>query len=414
MSIAGDPFDEFPSSAATTGGRLHTLLNSMRSAVLEVDAGGALLYVNPFAREIMPELPQTPAPPGWEREFGTIHTLRDSHGAPIDPLEGPLGAALSTGVPQHDWHFSIDLPSGRELHLLGSAAPLLSENGEVLGAIASYQDVTELIELQDALQKQLDETRTAHQEMNLAHGELSRAHNLQAGFIANFSHDLRTPLSGVLGFSDLLGVSPKLEGAVDEHEYLREVVDAGDTLRMMIDSVISYSNVVAGTVHIHAEWHELMPLLERTTEPARRLCERKGITFELELDEGMTRMRIDEMRLHEVLEQLLDNATKFTSHGTISLKVAREGEEMLFRVSDTGPGISPEAELRLFEPYSKTLLQDGQLRRGVGLGLTLAKALTELMRGRLDYESTLGKGATFILRLPLDFVLPDAADEWNL
>ena len=66
MSTAGDPFDEYP-SAATTAGRLHTLLNSMRSAVLEVNEGGALLYVNPFAREIMPELPQTPSPPGWER-----------------------------------------------------------------------------------------------------------------------------------------------------------------------------------------------------------------------------------------------------------------------------------------------------------------------------------------------------------
>ena len=125
-------------------------------------------------------------------------------------------------------------------------------------------------------------------------------------------------------------------------------------------------------------------------------------------------MRVDEMRLHEVLEQLLDNATKFTSHGTISLKVARDGEEMMFAVSDTGPGVSPEAELRLFEPYSKTLLQDGQLRRGVGLGLTLAKALTGLMRGRLDYESALGKGATFTLRLPLDFVLPDGGDKWDL
>ena len=186
-------------------------------------------------------------------------------------------------------------------------------------------------------------------------------------------------------------------------------------MRMMIDSVISYSHVVAGTVKIVAEWHDLPPILERTCELPRRLCARKGVDLVLDIDAGVPRMRVDEMRLSEVLEQLLDNAAKFTESGSVRLEVRRDVEEMVFEVIDTGPGISPEAEMRLYEPYSKTLVQDGQLRRGVGLGLTLARALANLMRGKLDYKTELHKGTTFTLRLPLDHVVPEPlADDWEI
>ncbi|MCS5526752.1 MAG: ATP-binding protein, partial [Candidatus Poseidoniales archaeon] len=109
---------------------------------------------------------------------------------------------------------------------------------------------------------------------------------------------------------------------------------------------------------------------------------------------------IDEMRLQEVLEQLLDNAVKFTEHGQITLKVSSVADSVLFEISDTGPGISHEAEMRLYEPYSKALVKDGQLRRGVGLGLTLVKALCDLMHGKVDY-STSAQGTTFRVQFPL-------------
>jgi two-component system CheB/CheR fusion protein len=394
-----DPFDTTP-APPTMESRLRALLNSMNSAILEVDNAGSLVHANPFARKIMADLPPTPSPPSWETEWGEMMIFRDVHGAPLPPDEGPLFNALRTGEPQYDFRFSIEHPNGRVLHLMGTAEPLFGQDGRVSGAICSYQDMTELIVLQRALESQLDETKNAHQDIRLAHTELSRAHNLQAGFIANFSHDLRTPLSGVLGFADLLAISPAIVDD-DEKEYLQEIIDSGDSLRMMIDSVITYSNILSGTVRIIAEWHEVDKIVELAAEPARRMCRRRGLEFRLELENAPERIRVDELRLQEVLEQLLDNAVKFTETGEVCLHVTTLEDQVVFEVRDTGPGISAEAELRLFEPYSKTLVKDGQLRRGVGLGLTLVKALVELMQGRVDYVTSLGRGTTFSVRLPI-------------
>ena len=393
-----DPFDTTPAPAAMET-RLRALLTSMHSGILEIDGTGALIHVNRAAQTMLPDLPPTPAPVGWEAEFGEMLIFRDVHGAPMTASDGPLSEALRTGQPQRDWQFSIEWPNGRIIHLMGTAEPLTGVDGRVSGVICSYQDITELIDLQLALEKQLTETKVANQELRLTHGELSRAHNLQAGFIANFSHDLRTPLSGVLGFADLLAISPNLVG--DEKEFLNEIIDAGDSLRMMIDSVITYSNILSGNIKIVSEWHDIDTMVERASEAARKVCIRRGLNFNIEMVNAPDKMCIDEMRLHEVLAQLLDNAVKFTEDGEIKLTVTSHKENVVFLISDTGPGIAQEAEMRLYEPYSKTLVKDGQLRRGVGLGLTLVKALCELMDGKVDYRTEDGVGTIFRVQFPL-------------
>ncbi len=395
-----DPFDTTP-APPTMESRLGALLNSMHSAVLEIDANGRLVHANLAARKILPDLPPTPAPAEWASEFAQSCTFYDIHGAPMAAGEGPLFNCLRTEEPQRDWQFTIEFYNGQRLHLLGTAEPLHGSDGRFSGVVCSYQDITELINLQKALKEQLDETRNAAQELRLTHGELSRAHNLQAGFIANFSHDLRTPLSGVLGFADILAISENFDE--DETEYLQEIIDAGDSLRMMIDSVISYSNIISGTVRITADWHELDEIVDKACEVARKMCVRRDLEFQLEMNAAPDKVHIDELRLQEVLEQLLDNAVKFTENGDVCLRVSTHEDHVVFEVEDTGPGISPEAEMRLFEPYSKTLVRDGQLRRGVGLGLTLVKALCELMDGSVDYSTELGVGTKVRVRFPLVF-----------
>lgn len=392
-----DPFDTTP-APATMEARLRALLSSMHSGILEIDAKGGLVHANMAAQMLLPDLPATPAPPDWFLEFGDGHIFRDVHGAPMAADEGPLLEALRTGESQRDWQFSIEFNNGRVIYLMGAAEPLYGIDGRLSGVVCSYQDITELIGLQHALEEQLTETKSAAQELRLTHGELSRAHNLQAGFIANFSHDLRTPLSGVLGFADLLDISPNLNN--EEKDFLQEIIDAGDSLRMMIDSVITYSNILSGTVRIVSEWHDIDSLVEKSSEAAKKLCIRRGLNFQIEIVHAPEKMCVDEMRLQEVLEQLLDNAVKFTERGEICIKVSSIDDNVQFEISDTGPGISHEAEMRLYEPYSKTLVMDGQLRRGVGLGLTLVKALCEMMHGKVDY-TTSPQGTTFRAEFPL-------------
>ena len=123
----------------------------------------------------------------------------------------------------------------------------------------------------------------------------------------------------------------------------------------------------------------------------------------MEMHRAPEKICVDEMRLQEILEQLLDNAVKFTEKGEVCIHVSTEEDRVIFEITDTGPGISAEAEMRLYEPYSKTLVKDGQLRRGVGLGLTLVKALCDLMGGKVDYVTSTGYGTTFRVELPLIF-----------
>ena len=223
---------------------------------------------------------------------------------------------------------------------------------------------------------------------------------MKSEFLASMSHELRTPLNGILGFSDLL----QIELTDPAHlEYTKVIHDSGQHLLKLVNEILDLSKVEAGKMEY--QWSDVPlrviaeELLMLHTAPA----EAKGVAMSLELAEPLpATLRTDATRLRQILNNLLNNAVKFTEQGKISLQIHTEGEFIAFRVSDTGPGIPPEAHAQIFEKFKQLETFLTRQHQGTGLGLALVKQLTEHMGGKVTLQSVVGEGSVFTVYLPQD------------
>ena len=232
-------------------------------------------------------------------------------------------------------------------------------------------------------------------------------------FLAVMSHELRTPLNGVLGFSELLCMTPLDE---EQRSYAQMIRNSGDHLLQIIDDILDYSCIGRGEMPIETTPFDLANLVEGACAPIRESASKKGIQFQCEVDPEVPETVIGDMqRIHQVLINLLRNAVKFTPSGLVMLRVAtifEDGERFLeFSVKDSGVGIPPEALGEVFKPFTQA---DSTLHRdfdGTGLGLALSHRLADAMGGTITVDSVPGKGSTFSFRLPIQSVPPAPADE---
>jgi CheY-like chemotaxis protein len=222
---------------------------------------------------------------------------------------------------------------------------------------------------------------------------------LKGTFLANMNHEVRTPLSGILGMADLL-----LETDLDEEQ--REYVNAtrlcAENLFHILNSTLEYSALEAGHLRLDETEFSLRELLDSTVGQEHQKAAAKGLKLEALLDPALPETMLgDPSRIREILVHLLDNAIKFTSHGSVSVTLAREGNQLKTMVRDTGIGISPEHCAHIFESFRQV---DSSLARsyaGLGLGLALVRKLVILMGGDINVESQPGTGSTFTMRIPL-------------
>ncbi len=225
-----------------------------------------------------------------------------------------------------------------------------------------------------------------------------RANRAKSTFLANISHEIRTPMNAVLGHVQLLQIARDIPG--NYLPQLDAIANAGNHLLQLINDIIDISKIEAGADELQEEDFSLINLVRGLSGVLEMHCRQKGVRLQVEMDVDEGSMVIgDPGRLRQVLYNLLGNAVKFTDEGEVRLAVRQEGDQFYFEVSDTGEGISPEAQKTIFDPFKQA--DEGLKKGGSGLGLSIARRNVELMGGELLLESNLGRGARFYFTLPL-------------
>jgi two-component system, NtrC family, sensor kinase len=254
--------------------------------------------------------------------------------------------------------------------------------------------------LEQDVQERTRELATALAELDEKSRELEAASHHKSEFLANMSHELRTPLNAINGFSQALRKQLFGEINAKQAEYLDDILGSARHLLSLIDDVLDLSKVEAGQVELEVEPFSLPAALERGVVMVRDGAAIGGVRISFSSDPGIDRVMGDERRVRQVVFNLLSNAVKFTpAGGTVDVAAARFDGEVRVSVSDSGPGIAPEDQARIFEEFQQAAAGKEQ-REGTGLGLALSKRLVELHGGRMWVDSELGKGSTFVFTLP--------------
>ena len=237
-------------------------------------------------------------------------------------------------------------------------------------------------------------------ELRRLYGELETASRHKSEFLANMSHELRTPLNAIIGFSEVL--RERLFGDLNEkqEEYLDDSVSSGNHLLSLINDVLDLSKVEAGQLELVVAPFSLYAALERGVLIVRERAVKSGINLSLQIGPEVNLAQGDERRILQVIFNLLSNAVKFTPlGGRVDVESAEVDGEIRVSVHDTGPGIAPEDQERIFGEFQQTDVGHEQ-QEGTGLGLALSRRLIDLHDGRLWVESTPGHGSTFFFTLP--------------
>ena len=223
------------------------------------------------------------------------------------------------------------------------------------------------------------------------------------------SHELRTPLNAIIGFSEALleqmfgPVNPK------QMEYLNDVLGSGKHLLTLINDILDLSKIEAGRMDLDVDRFSLVEALNNGITMIRERASRHAIKVTLDVAPDLDLIEADPRKVKQVLFNLLSNAVKFTSDGgRVDVIARRANGDAVIAVRDTGIGIAPEDQSRIFEEFQQARRQSERSREGTGLGLALAKRFVELHGGRIWVESAVGKGSTFTFTLPLRTLAPEA------
>ena len=229
-------------------------------------------------------------------------------------------------------------------------------------------------------------------------------------FVANVSHELRTPLNMIIGFADVIALSPQLYGGRLPGPLLTDIAAIrrnAEHLSTLVNDVLDLSQVEAGRMALRRNHVALPPLVEEALGVVKGLFDARGLYLHREIGRGPTGLPLppvycDETRIRQVMINLLGNAGRFTAQGGVMLRCYQEKQEIVISVADTGPGIASADQQRIFEPFQQADVSTRRQHGGSGLGLTISKQFVEMHGGRMWLESTVGVGTTIAFTLPVE------------
>jgi signal transduction histidine kinase/CheY-like chemotaxis protein/HPt (histidine-containing phosphotransfer) domain-containing protein len=400
-----------------------------RAAVVLFDQGltvGALLAVD----QDQPWLPQT----GDVRPIGDFHDLKDMFSAPfldLRDLSDIQGCIIEELMLSQGLRNLVYIPMESEGTMLGFVALSATAPGRLTPTHAEIAlDMTDQLTvaiqhtrlkeelersnqvLESKVEKRTADLRTTVATMQILEEELRQreaearaASEAKSTFLASMSHELRTPLIGVTGMLEVLNQS---DLDTEQRQVVNIIHESSESLLQIIGNILDFSKIEANKLEIAHQTFSSRALVESVSQTFRSAISAKGLKFIVEMDSRLAPAHVaDALRIRQILNNFLSNAVKFTESGSITLRLLlvephNGSETMAFEVQDTGIGLSPENQAKLFEPFTQAEASTTRRFGGTGLGLTISRRLAEMMGGSLTLQSTLGQGTTMTLTLDME------------
>src|ERR1700730_15912681 len=386
---------------------LQTVLSTIVAKAVQLsDTDAGSIYVHDEAQQEF----QLQANYGMSDDL--IAALKDHH----TDLSGAVAGAAKQGEPVQvpDMQAEPSIPANAIMLQAGYRArllvPLMRFN-EVMGALVVRRkapgefskNTIDLLRTFAAQSVLAIQNARLFQEIEEKSRQLELASQHKSQFVASMSHELRTPLNAIIGLTEMMVTQGARFGTEKAAEPLKRVHRAGQHLLGLINQVLDLSKIEAGKLELNPESVSLAPLIDEVIGTARQLAQQNKNNLVVEAQEKLGALTVDPMRLRQILLNLLSNACKFTTQGEVKLRVRKvaDGRNWVeFAVADTGIGMTPEQQAKLFEEFTQADSSTARRYGGTGLGLAITRKLARMMGGDVTVASEPGKGSVFSVRLP--------------
>ena len=342
--------------------KLKDLVNSLGEGVIVQDAKGLVSFVNPETERLL----------GWTADELTGRPVAEAlgwgeDGGGSDPLSSRTARRTEEGY--------FNRKDGSRIAVMFVTSPIL-EGDKVTGAVIGFQDITERKDIE----------------------------RQKSDFYAMVSHDLKSPLAAIQGFSELLLQDPSITQDAESEIMLKNIHKGSKKVLVLVNDFLTVSRADSGRLTLNEILVDIGGMVNEAAEELKPAAGKKGISLSVDLPEGLPRVVCDRMHLARAVTNLLGNAVNYTPDGgAVSVKVEKavaDGKDFIrVKVSDTGPGVPPEESERIFEKYYRSSRTSGL--KGSGLGLAIVKAVVAAHGGKVEFESAEGEGCTFSILVPI-------------
>jgi PAS domain S-box-containing protein len=368
---------------------LRVTLNSIGDAVITTDANARVTLINPMAVRLT----------GCATSEAIGHLVDDVmhviNKETRQRISLPITDSLARGTAEVLSSHSVLIARDRSEHdIADSCSPIAGNDGEILGAVMVFRDVTSEYLARQALKEknvELERATSAAEQASLA----------KSTFLSSISHELRTPLNAILGFSQLLQLGePTLTSQQDQR--LQQILKAGWYLLELINEILDLAVIESGKLSLSRESVSLSEIMGECQAMIETQAQTRGISVTFQTIDSTWYANADRTRAKQVLINLLSNAIKYNrENGTVEVSCSSSAERLTISIKDTGHGLSPNQLVQLFQPFNRLGQENGK-EVGTGIGLVVTKQLIELMGGTISVTSTVGIGSEFKIELIRD------------
>jgi len=366
-------------------GQLEAVIENISDGIYITDKDGKILVMNAEAKNLLfrPDTIQ------FAGEFTKSTINFDMTGNEINVEDMPMKRALKGEIIKNE--IIVMKRPDKELITRVNATPIYDTKGNLIMALACSHDITDLIEKEKIIIEK-------YKQLELLKEEADNANKVKSLFLANMSHEIRTPMNGILGTIQLL---QSTNISIEQSKYIKMLKESSKILLIIINDILDISKIESGLYKLNNEQFSLKEIIDSSYNNLLISGNSKGLEISYYLDSTVDCSVIgDELRLKQILNNLISNAVKFTEEGYISFRIITISSDndyvkLRFTVKDTGIGIEESFKEKIFNTFNQGDISISKKYMGTGLGLAISKQLATLMNGNISFESTVGQGTTF-------------------